>query len=1194
MLLFLVLLPTALIAQKKIAAKAIDKSKAISLSHVFKNYSLFSIDASEIASYARSKAQGKIDVELHLPSISNLNMELDATDILNPDYKLIIAGPQGKTVLGKPANMTYSGKLPGDDSSSIYLTITDQNIFGFIRGKGKEYFIEPLKYFSKNVQPNQFVVYESKDIVPHPGLTCGAAELKQRKQQITNSTELKATGTCRMVEVAIASDNSMVARYGTAAEVQERNIGIMNMMVGIYHNAQIGTQYLEFTITGQYIATSSENDPLLPAYNGSDGPTLLQNFSNWGEAGGFGFRYDVGQFWTATDFSFGMVGLAWIGGLCTSNRYELLEDFSASTLAKADVAAHETGHILNAQHDAPGAPYVMAPSISDPPYTSFSSTSLTAMSDYLNSGSGSCLSACNQSKFVAQFSASADAICLSNTITFTDNSVGGALDRNWDFGSTANPTTSTSETQTVSFSTPGVKTVQLTSYGFAGGGTLLKNYYVFSPVKPACRTKPTAAYEDVALSSFSLAKISHRVDPVYIGSAPDQNFTCSDITALLPGTTYTANANLGWAGLGISSKIQVLIDYNNDGDFLDENESVHFSEECQQGNYYFTITTPETVPVINTLLRMRVIAIPCSMGATDGCAVPSNCQLFDFGVYFLECASPITYYRDADGDGYGSSQSAILSCQIQEGYVTNNTDCDDQNALKNPATKWIRDADGDGFYPGNPIVQCPSPGSNYIILTNQQPGDCNDADAVINPATVWYKDADNDGYSDGTTATQCVRPSGYKLESELTATSGDCNDTNSEIHPGKPIFTCPSAREVNLVSNCQFIVPDLTTGLSSTNNCSNTVFTQNPVAGALVSGTNNGTYGVTVTATDDNGYTSSCNVSLKAKDMEKPEITCPLVQVLCYNTNGSYTIPSLIATDNCSINSIGYVITGATSRSGNGTDASGIFNPGISTIEWTVTDANNNTSTCSTTVKIDKVDATIPDVFATGITSSIGSPNTIYLGYGGSSVTLAADATSNLSPNNYTYKWTTDSPAGSGFADTQSIIVTPSSTTTYFVSIKDVNNCAQTVQVSMQINVVDIRCGKNKINVCQLKNGSYSTSCVSSSPKTVTSLPEGSHLGTCVQPMTRTTRVPEESLAMNMEIRAMPNPTHTSFQIVINSSNGSDPVQLLVTDILGRAVETRTTHIGQMITIGDKYKNGIYFIEFTQNKERKVIKLIKL
>jgi len=51
------------------------------------------------------------------------------------------------------------------------------------------------------------------------------------------------------------------------------------------------------------------------------------------------------------------------------------------------------------------------------------------------------------------------------------------------------------------------------------------------------------------------------------------------------------------------------------------------------------------------------------------------------------------------------------------------------------------------------------------------------------PQSTWYKDSDADGYADGTTLRAVERPVGYYLASELTATTGDCDDTNPAIHP---------------------------------------------------------------------------------------------------------------------------------------------------------------------------------------------------------------------------------------------------------------------------------------------------------------------------------------------------------------------------------------------------------------------------
>ena len=50
--------------------------------------------------------------------------------------------------------------------------------------------------------------------------------------------------------------------------------------------------------------------------------------------------------------------------------------------------------------------------------------------------------------------------------------------------------------------------------------------------------------------------------------------------------------------------------------------------------------------------------------------------------------------------------------------------------------------------------------------------------------STWYKDADGDGYSDGTTLLAAERPTGYYRSSELTAMTGDCDDSDDTAHPG--------------------------------------------------------------------------------------------------------------------------------------------------------------------------------------------------------------------------------------------------------------------------------------------------------------------------------------------------------------------------------------------------------------------------
>ncbi|MFZ1562431.1 MAG: putative metal-binding motif-containing protein, partial [Saprospiraceae bacterium] len=236
-------------------------------------------------------------------------------------------------------------------------------------------------------------------------------------------------------------------------------------------------------------------------------------------------------------------------------------------------------------------------------------------------------------------------------------------------------------------------------------------------------------------------------------------------------------------------------------------------------------------------------------GATEVCdGVDNDCDgSTDEGVL-------TTYYRDFDADTFGNPAMTQQACSQPIGYVTNNTDCDDNDLLEKPGQVWYDDSDNDGYGQTGAasITQClrPTgyraavellatsgdcndnnaaikPGATEVcdgvdndcdgstdegVLTTyyrdfdgdtfgnpamtqqacSQPigyvasnTDCNDNDPLEKPGQVWYDDTDNDGYGQTGAAsiTQCLRPTGYRAASELLATSGDCNDNNNTINP---------------------------------------------------------------------------------------------------------------------------------------------------------------------------------------------------------------------------------------------------------------------------------------------------------------------------------------------------------------------------------------------------------------------------
>jgi hypothetical protein len=82
-------------------------------------------------------------------------------------------------------------------------------------------------------------------------------------------------------------------------------------------------------------------------------------------------------------------------------------------------------------------------------------------------------------------------------------------------------------------------------------------------------------------------------------------------------------------------------------------------------------------------------------------------------------------------------------------------------------------------------------------------------------------------------------------------------------------------------------------------------------------------------------------------------------------------------------------------------------------------------------------------------------------------------------------------------------------------------------------------------------------------------------------------------LNASLQARVMPNPSRSAFTVSLEGEPGK-PLQLRVTDVLGRLVESRSNlQPNTQLQIGQNWKPGIYILQVQQGDERKTIKLVK-
>ena len=199
-------------------------------------------------------------------------------------------------------------------------------------------------------------------------------------------------------------------------------------------------------------------------------------------------------------------------------------------------------------------------------------------------------------------------------------------------------------------------------------------------------------------------------------------------------------------------------------------------------------------PFITKADSIQNKGVPISLVTTDYLGKERSTLSPDLGAYELGSCAEKVWYVDADGDGIGSENQTIISCDQPDGFVANSGDQCDNNPEVTEPTVWYVDADGDNFGSAtDTLTSCLQP-DGYVANAS----DACDNNAEITETTEWYIDADNDGVgSINNTLMACEKPDGY------VAVAGDFCDNDPETTEGS--FWYVDADGDGIGSNDNFI-----------------------------------------------------------------------------------------------------------------------------------------------------------------------------------------------------------------------------------------------------------------------------------------------------------------------------------------------------------------------------------------------------
>jgi PKD repeat protein len=439
----------------------------------FQHIELYSLDIAAIHAHV-SGSQGASTLRLVLGE-HDLDLLLEPHDLRAVDMRYQVATDQGVVDREPAPSSTYRGRLLNGDGAQVRFSIRHDAILGYVMSDPEELYIEPLAHITRGTLDDRYVVYRLADLIVGADVSCGVTHMEEIMDQ--GDPDARGGNPCRLANIGLAADGSMVNFLGSVGAVEDRMLDLLNWVDGKYQEPAVNIAY---QLVSLFISSSTANDPWSAT---QDAPSLLQSFRNWGNSGGFGagVQFAVATLWTRRDIqsngNSGTIGLAYVGVVCTQNRYNLCEHYTTATAGPRVVMTHELGHNWNAPHTTTAGQWIMAPT-ANVNNTNWNPGTIDIIVAHKNSRT--CLGSSCLLLPVVDFAANSTLSC-DGTVAFTDQSMNEPDSWLWEFG---DGNTSTLQDPIHTYASSGNYTVQLTAFNSTGQGVEIKESYISVDLLP--------------------------------------------------------------------------------------------------------------------------------------------------------------------------------------------------------------------------------------------------------------------------------------------------------------------------------------------------------------------------------------------------------------------------------------------------------------------------------------------------------------------------------------------------------------------------------------------------------------------------------------------------------------------------------------------------------------------------------------